>query len=156
MKLTVAFMVVFACSLFASCRDDYSICNVSKEVNFAGGFFQKQGNAEIAVAANNLTITPLSGNPVFYNQQTAVSVFLLPLNPLTDSVQYIIKIAQGMPQDTVSIVYKAVNTTIGTDCGNAYFFNLRSIRSTLNTVDSVKIIKEQVDNTQIMNAKVYF
>ncbi len=150
------FIILMIVTALVSCRDDYSICNSPKEVNFYASFYQKQGNVDVAVPAPVLSIMLLNAPAALYSQQVNTATFSLALNPATDSARYIIKVAANLPSDTFTVVYNSINTIISADCGSAYFNNISRLYSTLNTIDSIKVIKPLVNNELLVNAKIYF
>ncbi len=152
--LTILFFFLFFC--LTSCRDEYSICNLGKDVKFFAGFYQKIAGNEVTATAPNLTIALLNTSNPIYNNEANVTVFSLPLNGTVDSAKYVITIANNLPKDTLTIVYTSQSNIISAECGSAIYNNVTKLYSTYNTIDSVKIILPAVNTSLLQNAKIYF
>lgn len=150
-------IVLFSlCSLlFYSCKDEYTLCTLSKQVNFTGTFYQRQGNNDIAVPAPNLSVYILgNGSPVISNQVNAAS-FSLPLNQLKDSAQYVLTLMNAQA-DTLTVVYSSQVSNLSPECGQITYHNISRSYVTGHTIDSVKIIRPLINTEPATNVKVYF
>lgn len=149
--------VVIITSLFlGSCLDQYNICDQSKITDLQAGFYQRTGGVETVTAAPSFTLALLNSSSSTYNQQSGVSKFSLTLNQTVDSSKYFIKVSNSLPADTITFFYTTQNFTISPECGTVPVFNLSGVSSTLNTIDSVKIINPTINNTGTENLKIYF
>ncbi|MCY7290885.1 MAG: DUF6452 family protein [Ferruginibacter sp.] len=150
-------LIFIACmSILSSCKDEYTICNLSKDVRFIGTFYQRINGAEVLAPAPNLSIIQLPTNASIFNQQANVATFSFVLNPLLDSAKYIFKIANNLPADTVTIVYTSTGANLSPECGAVTYHNILKITSTLNTIDSVKITQPKLNTDLLQNAKFYY
>ncbi|MEJ7609764.1 MAG: DUF6452 family protein [Ferruginibacter sp.] len=150
-------IVITVISLFlVTCKDEYTICNLSRNVNFNAGFYQRLSGADVSVVVPGLTVYLLnnSSSPIFNNQQNARS-FSLPLEPFKDSSRYVISITSGQP-DTLTIVYNTVSATLSEACGSVFHNNLIKVYSTANTLDSARIVNPAVTSAGLENARIYF
>ena len=141
---------------FLSCKDEYTICNLSKNVNFNAGFYQRISGADVSAQAPLFTLY-LPGNgiqPIYSNQVNAKS-FSLPLDPGRDSTRYVISIGSGQT-DTLTIVYSSVSVTLSEPCGEVFNNNLIKVYSTANSLDSARIVNRAVTTAGLENARIYF
>jgi Family of unknown function (DUF6452) len=152
-KLTVAAAVI---SLFAvSCKDNYTICDQSKIVNYKAGFYNKNGAVEVPVTPTALTLTFPGATTFIYNQQGGIASLILALNPTTDSLKYFIKV-NSLPADTITFVYTTGLQTLSPECGDITVHNLTRAWTTTHTLDSVKIVSPAVNNVLRENLKIYY
>ena len=148
---------IFFYFLIASCKDDYSICNPVRDVKFIGGFYQRVGGADVPTAAPSLTISLLNNSTLIYSNQANTLQFGVSLNELADTSRFVVSLGNNLPKDTLSIVYSSQkNTTDGNACGIVVYHNVSQVYSTLNTIDSIKLIQPLVNTNAVQNAKIYF
>jgi hypothetical protein len=87
------------------------------------------------------------------------SAFSIPLSPVIDSSTWVIKTDSASTNtvyDTLVLYYKRQQQFISNACGYAYFFNLDSISTTHNFIDSILIINASVtNNVNANNLQVY-
>jgi hypothetical protein len=144
-----------ACFFAISCKDNYTICNEPKTVNYKAGFYNKNGAVDVPVTPTALTLTFPGATTFIYNQQPGISSLVLALNPTADSVKYFIQV-NGLPADTVTFVYTTAQQTLSPECGDITVHNFIRTRTTTHTVDSVKIVASSVNNVLKENLKVYY
>jgi hypothetical protein len=143
--------------LVASCRDDYSICNPTKDVRFIGGFYQRVSGVDVPTPAPSLTVFLLNSTDIIYNNQPNLLEFALPLNQLADSLKYVLSLGNNQPIDTMTIVYSSQSGPADANaCGLFFVHTISKIYSTKNTIDSIKIIQPAVNTSSVQNAKIYF
>lgn len=153
-QLLIIFIV--GSSFLSSCKDEYTICDLSKDVRFIATFNQRINGIDVLLNAPSLNIIQLSNNSPLYTQQANVSTFSFPLNSLVDSAKYSFKVANNLQADTVTIVYTSTGTNLSLECGAVTYHNISKITTTTNTIDSVKIINPVLNTTLQQNAKFYF
>jgi Family of unknown function (DUF6452) len=154
-NFSLLFCALVILSIF-SCRDEYSICTLNKDVNLIGGFYQNIGGNEITAVAPNLTIATLNATSTIYSNQTNISVFSFPLSATVDSAKYVFTIANNLPKDTLTIVYSSRSEVVSAECGTATYNNITKLTSTKNTIDSVKIVSANVNTLLLKNIKIYY
>ncbi len=142
--------------LLQSCRDDYNICTLPRDVKFSAGFYKKTGASEVAIVAPNLNIYTLNSSTYIYQNQNNASTFALPLNPVSDTSKFVIRVENTLQADTMSIIYTSRQVLLSPECGNVTYYSLVKILTTTNTIDSVKITNSEVLTVSNSNAKVYF
>jgi Family of unknown function (DUF6452) len=154
MKFIAAILisVFFICS----CQDQYSICELPKTVDCKAGFYQYNRGVETSVNASAFSLYIINSAGFFYNQQPNLSKFQFSLNPSVDSLKYFIKVGDILLADTLTLTYTSQNTLISPECGNVFIHTLLKINSTLNTIDSIKIINSNLNTTTGENLKIYF
>jgi hypothetical protein len=143
-------------SFFAvSCKDNYTICNESKIVNYKAGFYSKNGAVDVPVTPTALTLTFPGATNFIYNQQGGIASLVLALNPTVDSLRYFIQV-NSLPADTITFVYTTAQQTLSPECGDITVHNLTRARTTTHTLDSVKIVAPSVNNALKENLKIYY
>lgn len=156
MKQLLCGAALFLLTGLYSCKDEYTICNQSKEVNFTAGFYQRAGNADVSAPAPSLTIFLLNGTGAIYSQQQNVPSFGIPLNPSVDSSRYVITVANNLQSDTLTIVYTSQSSSLSAECGSIILNNITRLYSTTHTIDSVKITSAAINTAAVQNAKIYY
>ena len=156
MKNTLLLIFIVGPCFLYSCKDEYSICNLSKDVRFIATFYQRINGADVLYPAPSLSITQIASNALLYNQQSNTATFSFVLNPLVDSAKYIFKVASNSPADTVTIIYTSTGANLSPECGAITYFNVSKIKTTLNTIDSVKITNPILNTDLLQNAKFYY
>ncbi len=143
--------------LVASCRDDYSICNPTKDVRFVGGFYQRVSGVDVPTPVPSFSLFLLNSTDLIYSSQPNLLEFALPLNQLADSAKYVLSLGNNQPIDTMTIVYSSQNGPADANaCGLFFVHTISKIYSTKNTIDSVKIMQPLVNTSTIQNVKIYF
>ncbi len=142
--------------LFASCKDEYNICTQPKTVRFIGGFYQKINGADVPTATSNLTITNLNGTGNIYSNQPNIISATIPLNDNVDSAKYQFTLADNLPKDTVTIIYTTQTAFTSAECGAIFNHTITKIRTTINTIDSIKIINPSINTSLAQNVNIYF
>jgi len=157
MKKFVCTGVLFTLLFFIySCKDEYTLCNLSKEVSFISGFYQKVSGADVSVQAPSLYVSLLNSSSGIYTGQPNVRSFSLPLNSLVDSSRYTIQIGAGLPTDTLTVVYSSTSTNLSAECGNVIYNNISRFYTTKHRLDSVKIVNATTNTNPLENARIYF
>jgi Family of unknown function (DUF6452) len=148
-------IAVVSCFFVVSCKDNYTICDQSKIVNYKAGFYSKSGAIEVPVTPTALTLTFPGATTFIYNQSAGISSLILALNPTTDSLKYFIQV-NGLPADTITFVYTTGQLTLSPECGDITIHNFTRASTTTHTLDSVKIVSPVVNNLQKENLKIYY
>jgi hypothetical protein len=103
-------------------------------------------------------------NNQLFSQENKNQSMALWLSPHADSTRYSIlpdidkEFINGFPAtDTLTIYYERVLHFISPACGYTYYFNLKNIRATTNSLDSVVIANGAVtNNVNIEHVKIYY
>lgn len=149
---TITFLL---CLEFNSCTDQYSICNQVKYANLNASFYKITPAGESVNIAPSFSLVALNGTQI-YNQQPNVSNFGLQLVPAIDSASYIINVLASLPADTFKIYYNSSIQNLSVECGNIDIHDIRLIRTTTHTIDSIVIANPSVRNENMKNLKFYF
>ena len=157
MKKLYLFACISLCSLsLTSCKDEYTLCNQVKDVRFTGGFYKKVGSNDVVAPAPKFTLSQLNSGSNIYNQQVNVDVFSLPLSQIIDSAKYVLKLDNNLLSDTVTIRYTSQGVNLSLECGSVTYNTITSISTTINTLDSIKIIRALVNTEPVQNVKIYY
>ena len=153
--LKTLFFLAITGILFTSCKDEYTICNLSKNVSFVGGFYKKSGSADVPTSVSYVTMYLLDGGggPIFSN--STLQSFSLPLNPVLDSSRYVI-ILNSNPVDTLTIVYKTQTVNLSPECGNIFNHTITKLYSTKHTLDSARLVNPTINTNPLENGRIYF
>ena len=155
-NISIVVCIVIVSLYFTACKDEYSICNLSKEVNFTAGFYRKLGANDVASPAPKFTLLQLNVLPALYAEQANVQTFSVSLNSLTDSAKYVLKLDNNLQADTVTVTYTSQGVNLSLECGSVILNNISKITTTINTIDSIKIVKTLVNTVAGENAKIYY
>lgn len=153
------FILVIAASFLYSCKDQYTICDLPKNVNLRGVFYTKSGNNFIETKVASLSINLLDSAAFIYKDRKNVSTFIFELQPFmadSDFARYVIKIDNVSQPDTVTIHYTSATVNLTKECGSIIAHTLSQVSTTHNTLDSVKIIVPKIDNNLNVNLKLFF
>lgn len=156
MKKKLFLIFIVGVTILTSCKDEYTLCDLSKDVRFIATFNQRINGADVLTPAPNLNIIQLSNNSALYTQQANIATFSFPLNSLIDSAKYSFKLAGNLQADTVTIIYTSTGTNLSLECGAVTYHNISKIKTTTNTLDSVKITNPVLNTDLLLNAKFYF
>lgn len=155
-KIYLAAVVIATTFSLYSCKDEYTLCDLPKDVRFIGAFYRKVGSNDVLSPAPNLSIRALNTGPFLYSQQPNVDQFGLSLSSVNDSAKFVITIAGNSIADTLTIVYASQGENLSTECGSITTHNITKLTSTINTIDSVKILRAFINNEPSVNAKIYY
>jgi Family of unknown function (DUF6452) len=146
----------FVLVLAVSCKDNYTICDQSKQVNYRAGFYTKSGSVDVPSTPPALTLSFPGLTTFIYNQQVGISSLSLGLSPVADSIKYVIKLSNALPADTITFYYTNGVQNLGPECGDIAIHNFTWARTTNNTLDSVKIVAPSVNNIPKENLRIYY
>ncbi len=150
------FYIATTILLFSSCQDQYTICEQNKLVQPNVRFYQKNGSLDVLTAPQQLTIGALGSGTFLYSQATGINTLDINLNPGLDSAKYYVKTDLLAPADTLTLFYSTQLVTLSAECGNLNYYRLSNAKTTLNTLDSVKIINAAITNISAENIKIYY
>ena len=139
-----------------SCKDEYTICDVSTNVAEKSGFYHVSSGVEQPINSSSFFLTQLGSSSPIYAAVNNLGRFSLPLNPLLDSAKYQISVNNNVTIDTITFVYTSQPLLINADCGTIYIQNLTRVWATKHKIDSVKISNNVINNTSGENLKIYF
>ena len=138
-----------------SCKDEYTICDLPTTVRLKAGFYSNSSGSETETSAPLLNVVKLGSPTADYHVANA-SKFSLALNPILDSVTYIVSLDAPPVEDTVTFVYSSQKVNISANCGDVYVNSLARISTTTHAIDSIKISNNTVNTTSGENVKIYF
>ena len=138
-----------------TCKDDYNICDQSKNVFFKAGFYNASTGVDSVHTAPSFSFAVL-GNNYIYKQQSNISTFVFSLNSAVDSASYFISLSNTLPADTLTLVYTTQSMLISPECGSVFINTITRVYSTSHTIDSVKISNPAVNLASNENVKIYF
>lgn len=118
-------------------------------------FYRISGGLPVATPAPELSVSTILGTTIF-GRQPNTPAFILTLNPVTDSVQYIIKMDNGLPNDTITIGYSSNSVILSPECGSIFNHNLSRVRTTTHVLDSIQIVNPSVRNSIVDNVHIFF
>jgi Family of unknown function (DUF6452) len=158
MKCTLSVLVFFSTFIFiASCKDEYSICNELRDVQFISNIYQKVAGADVLTNAPNFTLVNLNSSLPVYSNQSNLNSFKTELDRTVDTTKFLIKISNSLPQDTITVIYNSAPAApLGPSCTPVFNFTISKILTTTYTVDSIKIVNPIMNTSLALNAKLYF
>lgn len=118
-------------------------------------FYRISGGSAVATPAPELSVSTILGTTIF-SRQPNTPAFTLTLNPVSDSVQYIIKMDNGLPNDTITIGYTSATIVLSPECGSIFNHNLNRVRTTTHILDSIQIVNPSVRNSIVDNVRIFY
>jgi hypothetical protein len=89
-----------------------------------------------------------------YNKSTSVKTALLPLNSLTISCGFIVRI-NGV-SDTLTIWYSSYPHLLSQACGYTFYHTLDSVAVTQNIIDKATVLSNSVTTLNEENIRIYY
>lgn len=156
MKKRIIYSGLLMCFLFlVGCKDEYSICNESRNVLLQANLYKVNNAVEQPYPAPGFTLSVFNTALPIYNNISGLSSFLLPLTPGMDSTLYQIVTSSTATPDTLAILYSTNNVQLSVPCGTINMFRILRVSSTNNSIDSVRIKNPEISNVQKENIKIY-
>ena len=136
---------ITACESDAPCSD-----NVVSRVN--AGLYTLIEGEEVSLAVDQLSIHGIS-RPDSVLQGSNISEFVFPLSMQAESNSFII--TADTLTDTLELFYTTKLAMISVQCGFTTNFEIQSLSFTKNFIDSISIVKSNVDLTDEENLKIF-
>ncbi len=155
MKALKLFLPVVLGLFFYSCKDEYTICDLSKTVNFRAVFYKKSSGTESAYTVPSFSLKLLNYPDFLYKNLPNVNQFSLAFNPSSDSIRYAIGVSPNGITDTITINYTTQTVNLSAVCGDIQVNNITRVSTTKNLLDSIKIATPAVNTTEVENIKIY-
>lgn len=154
--LLALFMLVMV-----SCEEERNACLQPKTVTLRVGCYTlDSGNVVIDTALPNAIIAGLFADSVkgWIVGADNLQGFPLLLSASDDSCQWVIRADSSVArQDTLTFLYSRRLQFLSNACGYTYFFSIRDIRTTRNSIDSVIITNPEVStNANVEHVRLYF
>ena len=142
-----------------ACDDETKVCN-SKTDTYASVSFKyldTAGKTDVVrdTVLPSLTVYAIERDSI-YAQAANYYVINLPLNGKSDTSQFYLKPGATFAADTLTFVYKRVPHFISAGCGFVNYFNIDTIFTTRNEVDSVVINSTQVTTDNATTLTLFF
>ena len=144
-------MVVLVAFAVVSCESD-SPCseNVVSRVN--AGLYTLVEGEEVTLTVDTLTMYGISRHDSVLSGSN-VSIFNFPLSMHAESSSFIM--TADTLTDTLELFYTTRLVLISTQCGFTTNFDIQSLNFTENFIDSISIVKSNVDLTDEENLKIF-
>jgi hypothetical protein len=154
MKKSIIASVILSL-VFISCKDNYTLCGVSRRVTLNAGFYELVGTQAVRKSAPSFSLQLLNG-PVLIGNNVHLPAFSTELSSASDTARYVVQFDTGLPVDTLTAVYSTQNTVSSPGCDNVDIHTLRTISSTYHTVDSIKLTDNLVDQRGAENLQIFY
>jgi hypothetical protein len=154
------YILLFTLFIISSCSVDRDPCLLPKTTSLRVGSYKidTSGNKVDSVLAKPIWIA-LRPDSLIGSIYYSSAKFSLLLSSIHDSCRYILQPDSATASfDTLTFFYDRQLQFLSNACGYTYYFNLKSIRSTYNNIDSVKLTNPEV-NTNANTAEhvqIYF
>ena len=144
-----------------SCEEERNACLQPKTVTLRVGCYTvDSGNVVTDTALPNAIVAGLFADSVKYWIVGAdnLNAFPLLLSASDDSCQWVVQTDSLITTpDTLTFLYSRRLQFLSNACGYTYFFSLRNIRTTRNSIDSVVITNPEVStNANVEHVRLYF
>jgi hypothetical protein len=142
----------------SSCEKTKPACAVPLQALVKVNFYQVDTNGlEYGVLLPNAYIGAAGNDSLYAKGVANMGGVALPLEPGTGEVRFFIRTDSTAVTDTVRFTYTQELKFISNACGYTYFFNLNAAGAAGTAIDSVKIVKADVNNTSNdQNVKIYY
>ncbi len=152
-KVIALFAVVMLLLMNVGCEEQID-CQLSTETPLRAGFYTMVNDTlELDTSTAVLSVIGLGQSDSILASAGEQLSFNLPLNPFVDSSAFIM-IFDGI-HDTLSIRYNRRLQLLSEECGFITKFELSSVSSTHNHIDSLYIIEDNVDTENVRHLKIY-
>lgn len=126
------------------------------------GFYESGGNDQ-SVSIDSLQIYGYHspGDSILFDGKSRINKIYLPFKTEHDTTTYIFRYlhkelaAQGIT-DTVSFIYDRDPRFVSLACGVSYVYKIKKIYSSGVLIDSVVCPRNEIDNMDTENLKIYF
>ena len=149
----VSSLLLFCAIAFSACGDEYDLCTENRFVTLNGSFYKVIGGVASRSTVSSYYLGSFGGNAITTQQN--VSAFSLELNPTIDSTVLIIRLNNSGLSDTVTYRHTSRIETVSPNCGDITAYNLTSIKTTKNYIDSIVIVNNNVNRINAENVRIY-
>lgn len=153
-------MVVLAIAIAVGCSNDE--CYENKNSLPLAGFYSSDSVPK-AVSLDSITIYGVGapGDSVLHDSVRGLSQSYLPFRIDQNSTTYVIRYLSGLAgklriRDSITFKYKIVPWFVSSACGAIYKYEMDTIITTHNFIDSVTCPGGTIDNVNAENLKIYF
>ncbi len=149
-------ITLIVCIEMTACTDQYTICSQSKNSNLNAAFRTISNNSDVSFSASSLYMINLTTGNLQFDQKPGISAVSSNLSLLLDSTSFAIKVSATMPADTFTVYYNRAKLFLSLECGEIDVFNINRIKTTKNSIDSIKVLNAAVTNDFQSNINIYF
>ena len=154
-KRVLLLSILLPITVLFSCKDNYTICGLTRRVTLNAGFYALMSGQAVAKAAPSFSLQLING-PVLISNNQNLSQFSTELSSSTDTARYILQLSNNSVPDTVAFIYQSQSVTTSPGCDNIDAHTLQKIITTFNTIDSISTVDAVVDTRGIENIRVFF
>lgn len=152
-------LVALAALGMAACDDETKVCNSKTDTKAVALFryIDTSGKTDVVrdTVLPKLTIFALDKDSI-YRQQAGYRSASLPMTPLADSSRFYIRAGDAFKGDTITFRYSRVPHFISAGCGFVTYYNIDTIFTTYNQVDSLVINSKQVTTDNATTISLFF
>lgn len=149
----ILFLLPVVC--IGACKDEYTICTQSKNVNFIAGFYRNINGVPQATTAPSLSVYLLNVTPPVYSHVENAPSFSVPLSPVTDTSRFVIAVSNSSQTDTLTLIYTTQDKQLSPECGNVSVNNITGVNSTNHSIQSVSLMKQSVNTDGALNLRIF-
>ena len=131
-------------------------CPLDNVVVMTCGLYDANGLEQ--TLADSLTVTAAGTDSILLNGAQNVSSFVLPMNYVADVDTLIFKFTEvdGTSYiDTLRVSHTNEAHFESLDCPLSFFHEIKDVATTHNAIDSVVVVRKQVNYEDIENLKIY-
>lgn len=150
--VTILMLVANACYQDDTCRKDRG---VEMGINFYLDSINRKNSRLTVVKLNidSLWIQGVGSDSVIYNNRKLVNSVKLPLNYFEEESQF--RMVFNTITDTVTIKHRNTNHFISLECGYIRTFEIDTVFTTGNFIDSISIPTPSVNTIYVENIQLY-
>ncbi|MBD5358223.1 MAG: hypothetical protein HDR88_14730 [Bacteroides sp.] len=153
-------VVMTGLTLLASCSSGECLDN-KNSLPLAGFYTSETTPQKITLDSISIYGIGAPGDSVLHDSVRNLSQSYLPFRIDQGQTKYVIQYLSGMLgryhiADTITFNYDIVPWFVSAACGAVYYYDMTSIETTHNIIDSVTCPLGTIDNSDIENLKIYF
>jgi len=132
-------------AVVVACDDETKFCDQALNTDLHMRFIRDSAGFTRDTTMAQVTLYALKMDSIYRKQ--AVSDVFLSLSPVADSSRFYLKVDSISEPDTITFRYKRAPHFVSPGCGFATFFNLDTVISTNNTIQSLLINQRAITST---------
>lgn len=138
----------------SGCTDNHSAIPLAE-------FYSSQTGKSVTLDILQIRGIGAPGDSVMLEHGTSASQCYLPMRPESDTTSWLISyyITDGEEadwSDTITLNYDRLPRFTSNECGVMYFYQVKSVETTHEFIDSVAVVDPLITNIDQVSLKIYF
>lgn len=160
LKRVIPIMIMTFIFAVSACSNEECLDN-KNSLPLAGFYSSAAVPAKVSLDSISIYGVGVPGDSVLQDSVRGLNQSYLPFRIDQNSTSYVIQYLTGLGgvlriRDTITFNYEIVPWFVSSACGVIYKYDMTSIETTHNFIDSVTCPLGTIDNANIENIKIYF